>query len=294
MKIIWNHAYLMMVLTALAWSGNAIVAKGTNEIIPPIGLAFWRWAIALPILLIMAWPHLRQDLLKIKGNWLLLMALSALGIATYNMLLYQGLLSTTAINSFLINTSRPSIIVVLSILLFNQGITLIQSMGFVLASIGTIAIVLRGDLSHLLTLNFNTGDLWILGATFCWAFYTVLMKKRPPMHSASFLAATVFFGTIMILPFYIWETIYVKSVPFSMEMAGSVLYLAAIASVFGHLLYNRAVEIVGPNKAGQVSYILPIVGSGLAIILLGEEFEFYHGIGFPLILMGVYFGSKGK
>ena len=118
MKIIWNHAYLMMVLTALAWSGNAIVAKGTNEIIPPIGLAFWRWAIALPILLIMARPHLRKDLSKIKGNWLLLMALSALGIAAYNMLLYQGLLSTTAINSFLINTSRPSIIVVLSILLF--------------------------------------------------------------------------------------------------------------------------------------------------------------------------------
>ena len=294
MKFIWNHAYLLMALTAIAWSGNAITARGLNDIIPPVGLAFWRWVVAAPILLVIAWPHLREDLPKVKENLPFLLVLSALSVAAYNTLLYQGLLSTTAINSFLINTLRPSIIVLLSIIFFRQGITLLQSLGFSLAFIGTITIVVRGDSSRLLNLDFNIGDLWILAATVCWAIYTVLLKKRPKMHATSFLAFTVILGILMLFPFYVWETIFIKPTPLRVETVGGVLYLAVISSIVAYLCYNRAVEIGGANKAGQVSYMLPIVGSGLAILLLGEKFEFYHVIGFPLILAGVYFGSKGK
>jgi drug/metabolite transporter (DMT)-like permease len=293
-KFIWNHAYLLMALTAIAWSGNAITARGLNDIIPPVGLAFWRWVVAAPILLVIAWPHLREDLPKVKENLPFLLVLSALSVAAYNTLLYQGLLSTTAINSFLINTLRPSIIVLLSIIFFRQGITLLQSLGFSLAFIGTITIVVRGDSSRLLNLDFNIGDLWILAATVCWAIYTVLLKKRPKMHATSFLAFTVILGILMLSPFYVWETIFIKPTPLRVETVGGVLYLAVISSIVAYLCYNRAVEIGGANKAGQVSYMLPIVGSGLAILLLGERFEFYHVIGFPLILAGVYFGSKGK
>ena len=294
MKFIWNHAYLLMALTAIAWSGNAITARGLNDIIPPVGLAFWRWVVAAPILLVIAWPHLREDLPKVKENLPFLLVLSALSVAAYNTLLYQGLLSTTAINSFLINTLRPSIIVLLSIIFFRQGITLLQSLGFSLAFIGTITIVVRGDSSRLLNLDFNIGDLWILAATVCWAIYTVLLKKRPKMHATSFLAFTVILGILMLFPFYVWETIFIKPTPLRVETVGGVLYLAVISSIVAYLCYNRAVEIGGANKAGQVSYMLPIVGSGLAILLLGERFEFYHVIGFSLILAGVYFGSKGK
>ena len=294
MQFIWNHAYLLMALTAIAWSGNAITARGLNDIIPPVGLAFWRWVVAAPILLVIAWPHLREDLPKVKENLPFLLVLSALSVAAYNTLLYQGLLSTTAINSFLINTLRPSIIVLLSIIFFRQGITLLQSLGFSLAFIGTITIVVRGDSSRLLNLDFNIGDLWILAATVCWAIYTVLLKKRPKMHATSFLAFTVILGILMLFPFYVWETIFIKPTPLRVETVGGVLYLAVISSIVAYLCYNRAVEIGGANKAGQVSYMLPIVGSGLAILLLGERFEFYHVIGFPLILAGVYFGSKGK
>ena len=114
------------------------------------------------------------------------------------------------------------------------------------------------------------------------------------MHATSFLAFTVILGILMLFPFYVWETIFIKPTPLRVETVGGVLYLAVISSIVAYLCYNRAVEIGGANKAGQVSYMLPIVGSGLAILLLGEKFEFYHVIGFSLILAGVYFGSKGK
>jgi drug/metabolite transporter (DMT)-like permease len=294
MKLIWDHAYLLLVLTVFAWSGNGIIAKGLNDIIPPIGMAFWRWVVAAPLLLIISWPHLHKDIPKIKGNWIILMGLSVFSVVGYTTLVYEGLLTTTAINLFLINTSRPTMIVLLSILFFRQGITLIQSMGFGLAFLGTAVIMLEGEPSRLAMLDFNSGDLWILAATFCWAMYTVLIKKRPIMHPTSFLTIIVFFGIVILLPFYVWEIIYVKPTPFRAETIGSILYLAIISSIIAYLLYNRAVEIAGPNKAGQVSYVTPIVGSTLAILVLGEEFMMFHAIGFPLILAGIYFGSKSK
>ena len=294
MKFVWNHAYLLMVLTALAWSGNAITGRGLNDIIPPIGLAFWRWVVAFPILVLIAWPHLQKDIPKIRENWFVLIVLSVLSISAYNTFLYYGLLSTTAINSLLINTARPVAIVLLSLLFFGQGITLKQGCGFFLAFIGTTVIIIKADISRLASLDFNVGDIWVLAAMVCWALFTVLLKKRPKMHPTSFITITVFLGALILLPFYIWETLFIKPTPFVLETVLGVFYLAIFASIVAYLFYNRAVEIAGANKAGQVSYILPILGSVLAIFLLDETFQIYHAIGFMLILLGVYFGSKGE
>ena len=294
MKFVWNHAYLLMVLTALAWSGNAITGRGLNDIIPPIGLAFWRWVVAFPILVLIAWPHLQKDIPKIRENWFVLIVLSVLSISAYNTFLYYGLLSTTAINSLLINTARPVVIVLLSLLFFGQGITLKQGFGFFLAFIGTTVIIIKADISRLASLDFNVGDIWVLAAMGCWALFTVLLKKRPKMHPTSFITITVFIGALILLPFYIWETLSIKPTPFVLETVLGVFYLAIFASIVAYLFYNRAVEIAGANKAGQVSYILPILGSILAIFLLDETFQMYHATGFMLILLGVYFGSKGE
>ena len=294
MKFVWNHAYLLMVLTALAWSGNAITGRGLNDIIPPIGLAFWRWVVAFPILVLIAWPYLQNDIPKIRENWFILIVLSVLSISAYNTFLYFGLLSTTAINSLLINTARPVAIVLLSLLFFGQGITLKQGFGFFLAFIGTTVIIIKADISRLASLDFNVGDIWVLAAMGCWALFTVLLKKRPKMHPTSFITITVFIGALILLPFYIWETLSIKPTPFVLETVLGVFYLAIFASIVAYLFYNRAVEIAGANKAGQVSYILPILGSILAIFLLDETFQIYHAIGFMLILLGVYFGSKGE
>ena len=114
------------------------------------------------------------------------------------------------------------------------------------------------------------------------------------MHPTSFITITVFIGALILLPFYIWETLSIKPTPFVLETVLGVFYLAIFASIVAYLFYNRAVEIAGANKAGQVSYILPILGSILAIFLLDETFQMYHAIGFMLILLGVYFGSKGE
>ena len=292
MRFIWNHTYLLMILTVFAWSGNGIIARGLNDIIPPIGMAFWRFAFAIPLLLLIAYPHIRDDIGKLRGNWTVLAILANLSIVGYTVLVYQGLLTTTAINLFLINTVRPLIIVFLSFLLFGKAISVVQGLGFFLASLGTLVIIFRGNIANLSSLKFNSGDLWILGATVCWALYTVLLNKRPKIHSASFLILIVCLGVLTLFPMYVWETIYVRPTPFVIETIWAIIYLTIVSSVIAYLFYNRMVEIAGANKAGLISYLTPIVGSTLAILILGEKFEFFHALGFVMILSGIYFGSK--
>jgi len=289
-----GNGYLLMMVTAIAWSGNAIVARGAHELIPPVGLAFWRWSATLPILLLLAWPHLKRDIPEALRNWRIMLFLSVLSVSIYNSLIYIALNSTTATNSFLINTSRPAIIVLMSLMFFRIPFTPVQAFGLAFGLLGTVIIVLRGDLAVLATLDFNPGDIWVVVATICWALYTVFLHKRPKVHPASFMVMTVFFGLPILFPFYLWESLTLRTVPIVPETFGAVAYLAVAATVIAYLSYNRAVELLGANRAGLTSYLLPVFGVTLAILLLDEQLQIFHLVGITLLLGGTWLATRGK
>jgi len=294
MKWLYNQAYLLLIITAVTWSGISLIARATHETIPPIGLAFWRWALTFPIFLLIAWPYLRQQWPEVMKHWKIMLFLSLLSVTAYNTIIYFGLDQTTATNALLINTVRPVIIVFLSMLILQERINSLQALGFLLAIFGTGAIMVQGDPSILLTLEFNQGDILIVVATICWALYTVYLPKRPKINPAVFMTVTVGWGMAMLFPFYLYEAIFIEAVPVSMETVWSVGYLALISTVIAYLCYNRTVELVGANKAGLVSYIMPVVGTFLAWLLLDEQFEIYHAIGIALIVVGVLFATRSK
>jgi drug/metabolite transporter (DMT)-like permease len=54
--------YVLIVLAVLLWAGNAIVGRlAPDSSVPPLALNFWRWLIALLVLLPVAWPKLRKQ-----------------------------------------------------------------------------------------------------------------------------------------------------------------------------------------------------------------------------------------
>ncbi|MDP6175092.1 MAG: EamA family transporter, partial [Rhodospirillales bacterium] len=75
-----NNGYLLMILTMVIWSGNPLIGRGMHEILPPIGLAFWRWAIALPIFLILAGPRLRADWPVALRHWPIMVVLAVISV----------------------------------------------------------------------------------------------------------------------------------------------------------------------------------------------------------------------
>lgn len=294
MERILRNGYVLMVVTAVAWSGNAIVARAVHEAVPPMGLAFWRWVATLPVFLLLAWPHLRADLPVARRHWKIMLVFAVLSVSLYNSLIYVALNSTTATNTFLINTSRPTIIVLMSLVFFRVAVGGIQAVGLALGVAGTLVVVSRGEIAVLSQLDFVPGDLWVVAATAVWALYTVLLRLRPKIHPTSFMLVTAVVGMVVLAPFYLAETLYVRPVPLAPVTVWSVAYLSLISSVVAYLSYNRAVELLGANKAGLVSYLLPVLGVTLAIVLLGESVRTYHAIGIAMLLSGVYLATKAK
>jgi len=289
-----RFGYLMMVITAVAWSGNAIVGRGVHETVPPIGLAFWRWAATLPIFLLLAWPHLKKDLPLIREKWPIMLLLSVLAVSIYNSFIYIALTTTTATNSYLINTTRPMIIVLMSLAFFRVAVGSWQAVGLAMGVLGAAVVISRGDLAVLADLDFIPGDIWVVVATTCWALYTVMYSKRPKVHGTSFMLASAVLGLAALLPFYLAETILVRPVPIAPETFIGVAYLSLFASVIAYMSYNKAVEILGPNKAGLTSYLLPVFGIVLAITILDESFRPFHAVGVALLLGGVYLATRTK
>jgi drug/metabolite transporter (DMT)-like permease len=289
-----NRGYGLMVLTAAIWSSNAIIGRGLHEVVPPIGLTFWRFLPAVPIFLALARPHLARDVPLALRRWPTMLALSVFSICLYNSCIYVGLDHTTAVNMVLINTARPVIIVLMSLVFFRVPVTGAQVVGLVLGLLGTAVLVFRGDLQAVLGLQLNVGDLWILAGSTSWALYTVFLHKQPAVHPASFLAMTTTIGVTILLPFYLWETVTTEAVPLVPATVGAAAYLAVFASVISYLAYNRAVAILGANRAALVSYLIPVFGVGLAIALLGESFHAYHAVGIALLLAGTTLAGRRK
>jgi drug/metabolite transporter (DMT)-like permease len=281
--------YLLLVLTPLFWAGNFVLGRAVKANIPPIGLAFWRWAIALLVLVPFALPHLRAQWPLVRANWKALAVFAVLGVTCFNTFVYIGLHSTTATNGLLVNSVIPVLIVVLSRMLGYTPITRRQAAGIALSLAGVISIICRADLGLLLSLQLNKGDLWVLLAVGCWAFYTVHLRHRPAgLHPLTFLSAIFAIGLVVLAPFYVWEISQGGRVGTDPATCVSILYVALFPSILAFIFWNQAVGEVGPTKAGLFIHLMPVFGTLLSIIFLGESLHSFHLAGIGLIFSGIY------
>lgn len=290
---LYRLAWLMFVLPPLFWSGNFVLGKAVAGHVPPVGLAFWRWTGALTILLILFWPRVRADLPELRRRWRIVLVLAALGIGLYNTLVYIGLGTTSVLNALVLQSSTPVVIVAASVLVFRDRIGVRQAAGIAVSLAGALAIVTRGDAGALLQLDLAVGDALILLAVAGYALYTVLLRNRPAVHPMSLLVATFGLGALMILPFYLHESLVAgRPMPLDVTAAWAVAYVCVFPSILAYIAFNRSVELIGANRTGLAFHLMPVFGSLLAILLLGERFEAHHAVGIPLIAAGILLATR--
>jgi len=290
----FDGPYVLLVLTALFWSGNFIVARAAHIDVPPIGLAFWRWFGALIVVLPFAWRPLKADWPVIRRHWRIIGALAVIGVASFNTLVYLGLQTTTAINAVLLQSAIPVSIVVFAYLLFGDTVRPVQAFGILLSVTGVVTIVGRGDLDIIHGFAFNQGDLLVFAAVILWALYSVLLRKRPQLHPLSFLAITIIVSVPLLAPLYAWEHLMVRPMQIDRVTLAAVGYVAVFPSVLAYMFYNRGVDLIGANRAGTFIHLMPLFGSIMAILFLGESFHLYHAIGIALILGGLTLAARPR
>ncbi|SLN21938.1 DMT family transporter [Oceanibacterium hippocampi] len=291
---LWRLPYLLLTLTALFWSGNFVVGRAVNEAVPPIGLAFWRWAIASLIILPFAWPHLVRAWPEIRRHWAVILLLSIFGVSCFNTMVYVALTTTTALNATVVNSSMPVLIVLFSWLFFRDGVGLRGGLGILMSLIGVLTLISKGTLAILLGLSFGAGDLWVVAAAASYAIYSACFRLRPAIHPLAFVAASFLIGDFFLLPFYGWEIASGSVMHLNTVTVASVLYVAIFPSLLAYLFWNRGIELVGANRTGLFIHLMPVFAGLLAILLLGETLHAYHVIGMALVLFGVWLTATGR
>ena len=288
---LFNNSTLLLILAVFLWSGNFIVGRAFRFDLSPVTLAFWRWAIATVVVLFLARKHIRQDMPAMLARWQVVVLLAFTGVACFNTLVYIGLQSTVAVNALLVNSMIPVCIVVFSYVFFRENISVIQGLGVAVSLCGVLAIACTGHIGVLLNLDINKGDLYVFVAVLCYSVYSVMLRRRPPVHPLSLVAVIFFLGTLFLLPLYLMQAeTFFPVVPLSSY--GAIFYVALFPSIISYLCFNRGVELAGANRAGIFIHLMPVFGSLMAILFLGERLHWYHGVGIVCIALGIKLSTK--
>src|SRR5664279_272541 len=287
-----NQPYLLLSLTALFWAGNIVLARYVAGHVPPMTLSCVRWIGAFLMLLPFAMPHLRRDWPALRARLPLIVVLSATGFAVNNALSYWALQYTQALNALLIQSSGPLFVALWSLLLFGVRLTVFQLAGILISLLGVLTILLRGDFSALASIRFNIGDLMVAGALLAFGLYSALMPRRPVTHQLSLIAFTTGCGAALLLPFSIWEYASGYTLKFDLLTLATLVYAMIFPSALAYLFFNRGIALIGPNRAAPFFHLMPVFGSALAILLLGEEPRLFHLVGYVLVLGGVIIASR--
>lgn len=287
-------AYLGLVLTPLFWAGNAVVARGVVGQIPPLSMSFWRWVLALAILLPIGLPAAWRQRRVIGEHWLTILALATFSVGAFNSLLYFAAVTTTATNIALINTTIPIMVALLSWLLLGDRTRPIQALGIALAVVGILVVVGRGELTTLTALQAQPGDLLMVLAVFCWGLFSVLLRRQSvPLTPLAFLTVQVALGTLVILPFYLVD-LWFFSGGFEVGVGSLVplLYFAIFPGLLAYAFWNHAVHQVGPARSAIFMYLTPVFATVLATVFLDETLGMPHMVGGLLILAGLYLATR--
>ena len=287
--------YLFALGATAIWSGNFIVARGLSDHIPPVTLAFFRWMTAVLVFAPFAIRGMIREWAKIRQNLGYFAITSFIGITCFNTFIYIAGHTTTAMNLSLIAITFPIFVMLFSRILFHEALTLKKAMGILLVLMGVLFLITKGSISVLLGIRFAVGDLWMLAASVFFAVYSLLLKRKPEGISVNTLQFTCFLmGLVFLLPVFAWEQACVQGDFLNQTTISAVLYVGVFASLCAFVLWNRAIVVLGPSRAGMVYYTLPLFSGFLSYLFLGEVIGMIHLLSLVLIFSGIVVTNHGS
>jgi drug/metabolite transporter (DMT)-like permease len=286
---------VLLTLCAAFWAANAIVGKAVSDHIPAFSLSFWRWILALLIILPFAWRAVLRQRRFYLRHWPFLWLISLLSIALFNTLLYWSLNWTSAINTGVISASMPVFILLLNAWTGDEKTYPRQYLGAALGIAGVVWVISRGDLAALAGFDLNRGDGLILIAVISWSFYSVLLKRLPGgVDPLGLLTVMIAFGLTGIAPFYAWDLLHALYPVVDATTVGTFLFVAIFPSLLAYVFWQRGVARGGANLAGMFVNLIPLFVALMAVGLLGETLALHHAGGLVLIFAGIWVAGRPR
>ena len=285
-------AYLYLVLAMVLWSAALVIARGIHETAPPFALTFWRWVGATIALLPFALPRLRSEFPATLKSFCQVFGVCAFMVVATTLSIV-AVSYTTVINATVINATQPAVTAVLALALLAERLSWTQVLGIFFAFVGILVMVFQASLGALLQLSISSGDLIMFAAVLFWSCYAVALHRDiglPSLPVLLFLISAV--GVIVVLPFYVMESLAGRTFVASIQNITAAVYLSLGATLVAVYLWSSAIRSVGANRAAVFLNLIPVFGAALAVGFLGERLFAYHLVGAGLVVTGIFLAVR--
>jgi drug/metabolite transporter (DMT)-like permease len=287
-------AYICLVVAAMCWGGNTVAGKLAIGHVSPMMLTSIRWFLATALIAAISLPQLKRDWPVVRKNLPLLFFYGIVGYTLFNAMLYSAVKYTTAINVAIEQAGIPMLIFLLNFIFFRTGVSLAQIIGFAMTLLGVALTAAHGNLTTLLQLGLNRGDGLMLVAVAAYSVYTIFLRWKPPLDWRTLMAVPAFGAMLSAIPLLIWENANGEArLPDGTGWMIAV-YTAIFASLMAQVFYIKGVEWLGANRAALFINLVPVFGTLLSVVLLGEKLQLFHVIALALALGGIAIAEKGR
>lgn len=283
---------LLLVLTTLIWGSNAVAARLAVGQVSPMMLTTARWVVACVALwfvarrpLVASWPILRPH-----GWYLVLMGVA--GFTGFNALFYTAAHHTSAVNLTIIQGVVPVLVLLGGALVLRLRTSALQALGVALTLAGVVVVASRGQWQVLRALDLNTGDLAVLLASVLYAGYTLGLRAKPAVSPLVFFAAVAAVAALASVPLLAWEVAEGRFFWPTPQGWLIILYVGLLPSFVSQITFIRAVELIGPARAGVFYNLTPVFGPALAVLVLSEPLRVYHVAALTMVLGGIWVAER--
>jgi len=283
--------YILLSLTSLFWSFNFVLGKVLSGTIPPATISFLRWVIPLIFFLLVYGNQLKTNANVLMSNWRLIIVLGTTGYCLNSISVYEAVRHTSTINTSFINAFNPVLIAICGFVLYRYPVSLFQGIGFALSFLGVLWIMFEGNITRIIDLEINGGDIFMIASIVFWSFHTVIYKKR-----ASHLPKELMFtammagGVLATIPFVIGETILNQALWIQDIRIIHVLCIFCLnlfPSVLAYRFWHDSLKKVSANQVAIFQYLIPVFTTTISVLFLDEQFRAFHLIGGLFIFLGV-------
>jgi len=290
--------FLAIILAHSIWGVNFIVAKLTLQEIPPMSLAFLRFAIAS--ILLSPFIFTTEEKIKIdKKDLPQLFGIGLLMVTLNIALFYAGLERTTISSASVLTLTVPVASVVAGWWILKEKIYMVNLAGIALGVLG--ALVILG--TPLLSLDPKPsseallGNLLIVLASLAWVAGAIISKEMHKKYSTLTITAVIFLiGVItFLIPAiieYLQNPAWVTQVT-TLGILGLV-FIALASSVSAYFLFEWGLNKVGVVTADLFQYLEPMIAGFLGVLVLREELKIPLVFGTILIGIGAYLSTLIK
>ena len=294
MKFLTNPHFLLT-LTSIFWAFNTVAGRAAVGEVSPLLIVSVRWFFVSIILSILCRNQLKEiwRIVNKRLKWIIFMGL--FGFTGFNSAYYIAAHNTIAINLGLVQGTMPAFIIIIAWVWLKDKINLTQFFGVLITFVAVLIVVSAGNLSLLLNLELNNGDIIMIFACSLYAVYAVGLRKKPKIGALpllTFFAYVAFLGSIPGLIFEIFSNQFILPGYKGCIILGVIIIFP---SFLAQIFFMKGVEKIGPSRSGLYTNLVPVFSSILAVLFLGENFKFYHFLSLTMIFSGIYlFENKNK